>query len=176
MGQDAVGQFAEGLGDIANLLLTLLRILIHRKHTQDDILVLNVTGLYQLLETVPILCRIIGIDIGIHLQFLQFLIHILLCHLLALSSQFVIEIYATVGRGEGRNLDIVKGQFLMVIVDLRQQLHEFLHRVVLQFALAEGSLLNEELDIGLLFLLIDALVAIESEGRSCRNQCLLIEF
>ena len=64
----------------------------------------------------------------------------------------------------------------MVVVDLLQHLHELLHRVVLQLALAQVSLLDEELDVGLLLLLRDALVGILSDGRLGRGEGTLIEF
>ena len=98
---------------------TLLRILIHRKHTQDDILVLDIAGLHQLLEAVPVLSRVVGVDVGVHLQLLQFFVYIVLCHLLTLSGELVVQVHTTVGRGEGTHLDILQGQLLIPRVALR---------------------------------------------------------
>ena len=97
--QDAIGQLTEGGRDVFNLLLTLLGILIHREYAQDDVLVLNVAGLYQFLESLPVLSGVFRIDIGVHLNLLQLLVHILLRHLLTLIGQFVVDAEAAIGRG-----------------------------------------------------------------------------
>ena len=64
----------------------------------------------------------------------------------------------------------------MVVVNLGQQSDELLHGVVLQLTLTERGLLDEELDVGLLLLLVDALVAVEGQSGSSRSEGSLIEF
>ena len=175
LGQDAVGELAEGGADVLDLLLTLLGVLIHGEHAQDDVLVLDVAGLDELLEAVPVLGGVLGIDIGLHLDALQLLVDILLGVLLTLGSQTVVDGEATIGRGIGRHLDILEVEALAVGIDLLEHLHKLLHGIVGQLALAEVGLLDEELDIGLLLLLVDALVGIGRDGGLSGDQRLLIQ-
>ena len=64
----------------------------------------------------------------------------------------------------------------MIVVNLAQQSDELLHAVVLQLTLTERGLLDEELDVGLLLLLVDALVAVRCQSGSSRSEGSLIEF
>ena len=63
----------------------------------------------------------------------------------------------------------------MVVVDLLQEAHELLDGVVLELALAEVGLLDEELDISLLLLLGDALVGIWGDSGIGGEHGALIE-
>lgn len=53
--QHALCEFTEALTHILNLLLTLLWVLIHGEHPQNDILVLDIACLHQFLESLPVL-------------------------------------------------------------------------------------------------------------------------
>ena len=64
----------------------------------------------------------------------------------------------------------------MVAGYLLQHLHEVLHRVRLQFALAQLSLLDEETDVGLLLLFCDTLESVLSHAGLCRRYRLVIQF
>ena len=80
------------------MLLTLLGVLVHGEYAQDDILVLDVGSLDQLLETVPVLSRVLGIDGSVgQLGLLQLLLYVLLGSLLALCGQLVVQVVATIG-------------------------------------------------------------------------------
>ena len=175
--QDAIGELTESGRDILNLLLALLWILIHREHAQDDVLVLDIAGLHQFLESLPVLSRVLGIDGSIHLDLLQLFVHVLLRYLLTLVGQLVVDVEATVRRCEGLNLNILDGELLTTVgTDFLEQAYELLHGVVLQLALTQVGLLDEELDVGLLLLLRDALVGIRSNGCLSRCDGALIEF
>ena len=95
--QNAVGQLAESAADILNLLLTLLRILIHREHTQNDILVLDVRGTHQLLETFPVLGSIFRLKGSIGLCLLHLTLDIISGHVFTLASQTFVDVVATIG-------------------------------------------------------------------------------
>ena len=148
---------------ILNLLLTLLRVLIHREHAQNDVLILDVRSPDQLLETLPVLRGIVRLHITVHLGLLQLLLYVVLRILLTLGSQFLVQSHTTVRRRVCRHLHILQCQILVVGTDALQQVHEFLHRAILQFALTQFSLLNQEADISLLLLGDGTL-----EGKGCR--------
>ena len=156
-GQNLVGQFAEAFAHVANLLLALLRVFIHGEHAQDDVLVLDVAGLHQLLEAVPVLRRVVGVDVGLHLGALELSLHVAFADVLALVGQLVVEAETAFGRRIGGHLDILDGQPLTVGVDGAQHSDELLHAVVLQFALAQVGLVDEEAHVGLLLPGVDAL-------------------
>ena len=63
----------------------------------------------------------------------------------------------------------------MVVINLLQHFHELLHRVVFQFTLSEVGLLDEELDVGLLLLLVDALVGMQESWDNAGLQLGLTE-
>ena len=174
--QDAVSQLAEGSRDVAYLLLALLGILIHRQDAQDDILVLYVRGSHQFLEAFPVLSRIAGVDGALSFGLLHLLVHVVGRHVLTLAGQFLVDVEATVGRGVGRYLHAVQDAALLILGYLVQQAYKLLHRVVLQLALTQRGLTDEELHVGLLLLSDDALEGILGQGRLSRCQRALIQF
>ena len=149
------------------MLLAFLRILIHREHAEDNILVLDVAGLYELLESIPVLCGVLGIDIGVHLGLLELILHILLGSILALVSQLVVEVVSTLGRSEAQYVDVLDGQCLALAVDALEHLHELGDGVVLQLALTQVSLVDKELDLCLLLVGVDALEGVGSDAGTC---------
>ena len=90
-GQDAVGQFAEAFTHVTNLLLTLVGILIHGEHAQDDVFILDVTGLHEFLETFPVFCRIATDDVGAHAFAEKLLVDIVFGRELTAVSQVIVE-------------------------------------------------------------------------------------
>ena len=147
--QDAVGQLAESGAHVLDLALTLFGVFVHREDAQDDILVLYVRCLHELLEAFPVLCGVLGVDVGVG-QFclLELLVNILLGVLLALVGKLVVQLHTSVRRCISRYLYVVQVEAFLVCVDFLEQLHEFCNGVVLQLALAQVGLLDEELDVG----------------------------
>ena len=173
--QDAVGQLTEGRGDVLDLLLALLRVFVHRQHAQDDVFVLDVAGFDQFLEAFPVLSRVFRIDRGVHLDFPEFLVDVLLRDFLTLVGQLVVDAETAVGRGIGRDFHVVEVQALTVVVDLLEHLDEFFHGVVFQLTLAEVGLLDEESDVGFLLFLRDTLIGIGRHGRLGRRDGAAVE-
>ena len=106
--QNTVSQLLEGMAHVLDLLLTLLRVLIHGKHAENHLLVLNVGGGYQFLETFPVLGGVAGLNLTLHLGLLHLLLDIAFGILLTLVGQLLVQVKATIGRSVGRNLDIVE--------------------------------------------------------------------
>ena len=175
--QDAVGELTEAFAHVADLALTLLRILIHLQDTQNYVLVLDVAGLDETLETVPVLSRIVGIDIlGIEFGSLDLFFDIAFSGILALVGQFVVEGVTTVRRGIGLHLNILQVQALTVGIDFLQHGEELLDRVVFQLTLTEIGLIDEEFDVCFIFLSLHTLEGIGSNTSAGVHQRLLIEF
>src|SRR3712207_2425156 len=164
--QHLIGQVTEAFAHIANLLLTFLRVLVHRQHAKNHVLVLHVAGLDELLEAFPVLRGVMRVDVGLHLDVLELRFHVLLAVVLTLAGQLVIEAEATFGRRIGCHLDILDGQSLSVGIDTLEHSDKFLHAVVLQLALAQVGLIDEELHIGFLLLGVDTLERVGSDARS----------
>ena len=164
------------MAHVLNLLLTLLRILIHRKYAQDNILILDVASLYQFLETFPVLSCVVSLNISIHLSLLHLLLDIALSILLTLVSQLLVQSKTTIRRSISRNLYAREIQVLTIGADTLQQVNKLLHRVILQLALAQLSLLNKELNVSFLLLLNNTLESICSLTGLCRSQCTMIQF
>ena len=96
-GQDAVGELTETSTHVFDLLFAFLGVFIHRKNAQDDILVLDVRCGNELLETLPVLSGVVGLNILGKLGLLHLLLDITLGILLTLVSQFLVEGEATIG-------------------------------------------------------------------------------
>ena len=175
--QDAVGQLAEGGTHIANLLLALLGVFIHRENAQNHLLVLNVRGLHELLETFPVLSRVAGIDGSIHTRFFQRLLYVLLRSVLTLLGQTVVELETALGRGVSSHFHVLHSElFATVGIDFLQQTHKFLHRVVFQLALAQNSLIHKEFHRSIVLLRACALERIGSHAAAGVHHRLLVEF
>ena len=166
---------AEGAGDILDLLLALLRILIHRENTQDDVLVLDVGGTHQLLESFPVLSGVLRVEGGGGVGLLHLLLHVLGGSFLTLASQTLVEVVATIRRCIGRDLDAVETQAFLVLGNLAQQADELLDGVVLKLGATELSLVDEELHVGILLLVDDALEGIEGHSGLGRGERALVE-
>ena len=145
--------------------LTLCRILIHGKHAKDDILVLDRTGADQLLEAVPVLSGELGIDICLHLVLLQLLGNIVCRGVLTLLSQFLVEVIATFRRSVSADFNVLQTQRLLVVVDLLEDGDEVLHAGAVDLAGTDIGLIDEVLDLCLLFLANNTLVSVSSLGR-----------
>ena len=146
------------------MLLALLWIFVHREHAENNVLVLDVRYLYQLLEAFPVLSGVFSVNGSLYLSVLEGLVDKLLGVVLALSGELVVELQTAIRRSVGRNLYVLEVETFLVGVDLLQHLNELLNRVVLEFALAESGLLDEELDVSLLLVLDDALISILSHA------------
>ena len=96
--QHALCQFAEALTQVFDLLFTLLWVLIHGQHAQDDVLVGDIAGLYQFLKSLPVLSSIFRTDTAFQLGILHLLANVALRVLLTLIGQFLVQLHTTVGR------------------------------------------------------------------------------
>ena len=176
LGKNAVGELTEGLAHVTNLLLALLGILIHGEHAKDDVLVLDVAGLHKLLEALPVLGGVVCVDIGLHVGLLQRLLHVVFRHILTLAGEAVVVLETTLRRCEGLNLDILDGELLTTVgTDLLEQAYELLHGVVLQLALTEHGLVDEELHAGIVLLRLDALEGVGGYAATGLHHGLLVE-
>ena len=176
LGKNAVGKLTEGLAHVTNLLLALLGIFIHGEHAKDDVLVLDVAGLHKLLEALPVLGGVVCVDIGLHIGLLQRLLHVVLRHILTLAGEAVVVLETTLRRCEGLNLDILDGELLTTVgTDLLEQAYELLHGVVLQLALTEHGLVDEELHAGIVLLRLDALEGVGGNAATGLHHGLLVE-
>ncbi len=173
--QDVVGQLAESLAHVLDLLLTLLRVLVHGEHAKDDLLVLDVAGLHQLLEAFPVLCGVLCGEGGLHLGELHLLLHVLLGVLLTLVGQLLVERHTTIRRCVCRNLYVVDVEGLLLLGDALEEAGELLDGIVLQLALAEVGLLDEELDGSIILLGVDALVGILRGAGLCVSRSRAIQ-
>ena len=174
--QNAIGELTEALAHVADLALTLLGILIHLQDAQDHVLVLDVAGFDETLEAVPVLSRIVGIDIlGIEFGSLDLLLDISLSSVLAFVGQLVVEGIAAIRRSISLHLHVLQVQALAVGIDSLQHGEELLDGVVLQLALAEIGLVDEELDIGFILLCFDALERVRCNASASVHQRLLVE-
>src|SRR3712207_4991271 len=63
--QHLIGQVTEAFAHVADLLLTFLRVLVHRQHAKNHVLVLHVAGLDELLEAFPVLRGVMRVDVGL---------------------------------------------------------------------------------------------------------------
>ena len=113
---------------------------------------------------------------GTELGSLQLLVDIAVGHLLTVLRQLVVESEAAIRRSVCSNLYILHVQALAILVDLLEHLDELLDRVVLQLALAEVGLVDEELDVGLNLLILDALETVGRDAGTGIVHGLLVEF
>ena len=176
-GQHGTCQVLEGNAQVTDLALTLLRVFIHREHAQNHILVLNVAGLHQTLEAIPVFGCVVSIHIGIHLCGFQLFVHIVLRHILTFAGQTVVQVEPTFGRSECSHLNVihVHGSAL-VGIDFLEQFDELLHRIVFQFLFAQVGLVDEEADVGLLFLFLDALERVNGQTGALVEDGFVVEF
>ena len=174
-GQDASSQFAETFAHVTDLAFALFGILVHREYAQDNILVLEVRSLYQLLEAIPVLCCVTSLDSSFHLVLLELSLNIAFTRGLTFCSQLIVDNETAFGRCVGVNFHVAQVQFFAVGVDFLQHLHEFGHRIVLQFSFAQVSLVDKELDVSLLLLRLYTLEAVGSDAKSVVGHSLAIE-
>ena len=162
LGQNAVGNLGVHAAHVANLLLTLFGILIHGEDAQNHLLVLKVALADQLLEAVPVLSGVLGVHVGLHANLLKLALEEFVGNILTLFGQLLVEVVLTVGRSVSAHLDALESAGLVVVIDLLQNLHEILDAHAAGLAGAEVSLVDEELDVGLLLLPDDALEGVGS--------------
>ena len=82
--QHALCQFAETLTQVFDLLFALLWVLVHGQHAQDDVLVGDIAGLHQFLESLPVLCGVFRTDTAFQFGILHLLANVALRVLLTL--------------------------------------------------------------------------------------------
>ena len=174
-GQNLIGEFLEASGKVANLLLALFGVAVHRQHAEDDILILNVAGLHEFLESFPVLGGVAGVDVGIHIHLLQLATYVALGGILALFCQLGVELERTFGRSVSRNLDIVELIALLVVLNLAQGSEEVLHGNRLEFAGANIGLVNQIPDLCLLGLGDSVLVSVLAESHIGGSGCAAYE-
>ena len=96
--------------------------------------------------------------------------------LLTLVGQFLVQCESSVRRSIGRNFDVLEIQALAVLADLLQQGNELLYGTILQLALTQLCLLNQELDVGLLLLSNHTLETILGYTALRLQQCFVPQF
>ena len=89
-------KFGINRSHIANFTLALFWVLIHGKHTKDEVLVLQVRLAHKFLESFPVLSRVFHIHVRVELCLLQLLLHVGLRHISTTLSQTLIEVVATI--------------------------------------------------------------------------------
>ena len=97
-------------------------------------------------------------------------------YVLTLACQLVVEFNTTIRRSVSENLYVLEVKSLLVVVDVLKQLYELLYRVVLQLALTQVSLVDEELDLRLLPLCANALECIGSDASAASCESILVKF
>ena len=117
-----------------------------------------------------------SVDVSVHLCLLQCVLNVLLRLVLAVACELVVELNAAVRRSVSLNLDVLYVVAFLVGVDLLEHLYELLNRVVLELALADVSLVDEELDVSLLLLSVYALESVGSDASGLRCNGILVEF
>ena len=90
-GQNAVGKLAETFAHVADLLLALIGVFIHREHAEDNILVLDVAGLYEFLEAFPVFSGVAAHDVGAHAFAEELLVHIVFGSKLTAVGEVIVE-------------------------------------------------------------------------------------
>ena len=136
--------------------LALLGVGVHAQHAQHQLLVLHVAVLQQGLEACPVLCGDVRSDGCVHLVFLQLFLQEVLCILLTLTCQFLVQVHTTIGRSVTAYFQFVDG-FALVLISLFDSGLQVLHLLALGLRRTEVGLLDEELDIRFLHLLDHAL-------------------
>ena len=82
--ENAIGQLSEPFAHVSDLLFALLWVFIHRQHTQNHVLILDVAGLNELHKALPVLRGVVRIDVSLHLVAFELLLHIALTYVLTL--------------------------------------------------------------------------------------------
>ena len=83
--QDTCSKFAETFTHVADLTLTFFGVLVHFKHAKNHILVLNIACSNKLFEAIPVLCRVMSVNISTcKFCSLELLVDVFLCSVLAL--------------------------------------------------------------------------------------------
>ena len=73
------------------MLLALIGVFIHREHAEDDILVLNVAGLYEFLEAFPVFSGVAAHDVGAHAFAEELLVYIVFGSKLTAVGEVIVE-------------------------------------------------------------------------------------
>ena len=94
---------------------------------------------------------------------------------MALVGQLVVELETTLGRSVSLDFHVLEVQAFTVLVDFLEQLDKLAYRVVLELALAQIGLVDEELDVGFLLLGLNALERVESQTATAIGEGLTIE-
>ena len=113
--------------------------------------------------------------VGVNLSALKGVLYIFLRNVLTLVSQLVVELETSIRRSVCQNLNVFDVQALFVAVDLLEHLNELLNGVVLHLALAQVSLVDEELDLSLLLLSLHSLERVWCDACSVSGESLLVE-
>ena len=131
--------------------------------------------MHQLLETIPVLCRVTSLNSSLHLVLFELSLNVAFTSGLAFCSQLIVDNETTFGRCVSVNFHVAQVKFFAVGVDFLQHLDEFGYRIVLQLGFAQVSLVDEELDVSLLLLRLDALEAVGSDAKSIVGHSLAVE-
>ncbi len=165
LGQDDVGELLEDVGEVADFAFALLGVLIHAEYAEDKLLVLDVALRYEFLEALPVL----GGELrGEFAEFRDLVLLELAAHVgvgvgLALFGEVAVEVVAAVGGSVGGDVDFFDYAGC-VLVGVEEFLLQFQHGVGLEFAGADVGLVDEEHDVGCVFLIDDTLEGIAGEG------------
>ena len=151
----------------------MFRIRIHRQNAKDQFFILDIRFRYQFLETFPVLSSIFCIDCSVNFGFLQVLVDNLCSVVLTVFGQLSVQAYTAIRRCISRNFDVAD----LLVNSTVYVLHFFVEFLSgLQFTGADVSLLNQEHDVSIVFLLDDTLESVVTVGRSSAAQCLLNHF
>ena len=77
--------------------------------------------------------------------------------ILALVGQSVVVFEATLGRGISLDFHVLQIKTLAILINLAEHAYKLLDRVVLELALTDIGLVDEEFHVGLKLLLLNAL-------------------
>ena len=167
MRQNLIGELVEDAGEIANLLLALLGVLIHRENAENKLLVLDIALRHEVLETLPVLGREICGQFAelSDVILLELILKVSLSILLAVLGQTGVDVERPFGRcirSDVYLLDFLFG----VAAGVLDLLIESEHLVGLKLAVADVGLIDEEVDIGVILFVDYALEFVGSQRGS----------